>query len=622
VENGRTATIGGLHGVRSRLAALLLAAILAACGSSGAPGSSPGASGGSTAPSPAAGSTATPTGPALPDAAIRSVTYSEDPASPLLAVAELDPNEADVERLEFYRDAAGALRSVVAYHGASAPSVLTFTADGLLSTVKSNGHHVDFAYTATEVEAAITNPEGTVVTEHGQIQAMPEGALPAVPLGHAASFRTVLAEPGMVAYPMVVESFGVVPIEVRYSGKSRDSYSKHLTFENEVCVPGEGLNCDARLMTMWRDGQPTLVALVNTWIQTPVDPAMPGVIWRTRADCESFTSTWEKSLKYSSWLQFGAAALMAGATLLLRYSNPALSVTIFLVGASIKVLGSGTEALLPKDCGLAPNLLEAREAALDQKGGATSLLRVKAIDDCAPGRTAAWRVKEPKNRELSIQPLLRVNQSRLDQPGSGPELAYLPQMGTLTVDAADCAREMTGKVDLKPLYPTAKALAAIEKLVTENRASLTFAEVDGNPDTRATVTGEIRMTITLDGPFLWRIHQSVGQEVFNVDANPMPPEWSDCSITSTTIATLKGRQSAVGNRDVTGRAAVTATSTISGCEDTNSNLKAGEDPAPLENVAWKAEGDDGLMRGVVHLKGLTKSNTYDLTFFVVRPKTQ
>ncbi len=50
------------------------------------------------------------------------------------------------------------------------------------------------------------------------------------------------------------------------------------------------------------------------------------------------------------------------------------------------------------------------------------------------------------------------------------------------------------------------------------------------------------MTITLYGPFLWRIHEGVGQEVFNVDAHPMPPEWADCSITSTTIATLKGRQ--------------------------------------------------------------------------------
>jgi len=613
-------TIGRLHGVSSRFATVLLAAVLAACGSTGAPGSSPGAPAGSTVPSPAAGSTATPTGPALPEAAIRAVTYSEDPASALMAVAELDPNEADVERLEFYRDAAGALRSVVAYHGAGGPSVLGFDAEGLLSTVDANGYHVDVAYTGTEVQATITDPEGATVTERGPLQAMPEGAIPVAPSNRAASARTVLAEPGMVTYPMVVESFGVVPIEVRYSGKSRDRYSKHLTFEDEACVPGEGLNCDARLMTMWHEGKTTLVALVETRIQTPSDPAAPGVIWRTRADCESFTSSWETSLKVASGVQLTAAALMAAATVLFRYSKPALSVTIFVVGATVKLLGTGTEVFLPKDCGLVPNLLDVRKAALDQKASATAVLRVKATDDCAPGRTTAWRVKEPKSRELSIQPLLPANQSRLGQPGTGPELFYLPQMGTLTVDAADCTREMTGTIDLKPLYPDAEQRASFEKLVTENRASLEFAEVEGNPDVRATVTGEIVLTLTLDGPFLWRIHSSVGQEVFDVDAHPMPAAWADCSITSTTTATLDGRQSAGGGQGLKGRATVTATGTISGCEDTNANLKAPESSAPLKNVPWTAEGDDATMRGVLHLKGMTKSNTYDLAF-VVRAKT-
>jgi hypothetical protein len=561
-----------------------------------------------------------PTGPALPDAAIRSITYSEDPASALMAIAELDQNEADVERLEFYRDAAGALRSVVAYHGSGGPSVLGFDAEGMLSAVESDGYHVDFAYTGTEVEATITDPAGTTVTERGPLQAMPEGAIPAAPASRAASARTVLAEPGMVAYPMVVESVGVVPIEVRYNGKSRDPSSRHVTFENEVCVPGDGINCDARLMTMWQDGKSTLVALVNTWIHTPDDPTAPGVIWRTRADCESFTSTWETSLKYASGVQLAAAALMAAATVLVRYSKPALSVTIFVVGATVKVLGAGTEVLLPKDCGLVPNLLELRKAALDQKASATAVLRVKTTDDCAPGRTTAWRVKEPKSRELSIQPLLPANQSRLGQPGTGPELAYLPQMGTLTVDAADCTREMTGKIDLKPLYPKAEQRASFEKLITENRASLEFAEVEGNPDVRATVTGEIVLTLTLDGPVLWRIHSGVGQEVFDADAHPMPAAWADCAITSTTTATLEGRQSMSGGQGLKGRATVTATSTISGCEDTNANLKAGENRAPLKDVPWTAEGDDAAMRGILHLKGMTKSNTYDLAF-VVRAKT-
>ena len=61
------------------------------------------------------------------------------------------------------------------------------------------------------------------------------------------------------------------------------------------------------------------------------------------------------------------------------------------------------------------------------------------------------------------------------------------------------------------------------------------------------------------------------------------------------------------------------TSTISGCEDTNANLKPGKNPAPLKNVPWTATGDDAAMRGIVHLKGMSKAYTYDLAF-VVRPK--
>jgi hypothetical protein len=598
-------------------------AVLVACGPSSSPGSTgaPGGPAGSALPSPASGATQAPVLPAGAELPIREITYSEDRTSALMAVAELDANKADVARLEFYRSAAGALSSVLAVHGDGMPTVLTFDARGRLSGADSRGYRVGFTYTDTEVEATITAPDGTVERTTGPIDPAAGATLPAAPSGRSAKAVTVLAEARMAAYPMEVESFGVVTIDVRYTGKSRDPWYRHVRFEDESCVPGQGINCDARLMTMGHDGTTALVALVSTRVRLPDDPKDPGVVWRTEADCNDFMSDWERSLSWSSVVQVAAAGLMGAATLL-GYSNPALGATIFLVGINLKILKAGTETFFPKDCWLAPNLLDIRKAALDKAAGATATIQVTANDDCATAKTAGMRVKGSKRRELTIQPLLPVNQSRLDQPGSGLELYYLPQMATLTVDAADCAREMTGKIDLKPLYPTAKALAAIEKLITENRASLTFTEVDSNPDVRATVAGEIRMTITLDGPFLWRLHESVGQEVFGVDADPMPAEWADCMITSTTTATLNGRQSAVGDRDVKGRATVTATSTISGCDDTDSNLKPDKNPAPLENVAWTAEGDDGLMRGVVHLKGLTESNTYDLTFFVVRPKTQ
>jgi hypothetical protein len=606
----------------SRTLVVLVAAVLAACGPSSSPGptGAPGGPAGSAVPSPAAGASQAPVLPAAAELPIREITYSEDRSSALMAVAELDANKADVARLEFYRNATGILSSVLAVHGDGMPTVLTFDAQGRLSAADSRGYRVRFAYTDTEVEATITGPDGTVERTTGPIDPAAGAALPAPPPARPASAMTALAEARMAPYPMEVESFGVVPIEVRYTGKSRDPWYSHLRFENEDCLPGPGINCDARLMTMWRDdGTTALVALVRTSVRLPDDPKEPGVVWRTEADCNDFMSDWERSLSWSGVAQVTAAGLMGAATLL-GYSNPALGATIFLVGINLKILRAGTETFLPKDCWLAPSLQKIRTAALNNVAGSTATIHVTATGDCATAKTAGMRVKGSKRRELTFQPLLPNNQSRLDQPGSGPELYYLPQMATLTVDAADCAREMTGKVDLKPLYPTAKALAAIEKLITENRAALTFTDVDDNPDVRATVVGELRMTVTLDGLFLWRLHESVGQEVFNLDADAMPPAWADCSITSTTIATLKGRQSAVGNQDVTGRATVTATSTISGCEDTNSNLKAGPDPAPLENVAWTAAGDDGLMRGVVHLKGLTKSNTYDLTFYVVRPK--
>ncbi len=96
----------------------------------------------------------------------------------------------------------------------------------------------------------------------------------------------------------------------------------------------------------------------------------------------------------------------------------------------------------------------------------------------------------------------------------------------------------------------------------------------------------------------------------------MPPEWADCAITSTTIGALEGRQSAGGGQGWRDVATITATSTISGCEDTNANLKIDEHPVPLENVPWTAAGDDAAMRGVIHLAGTTKSNTSDMPFIV------
>ncbi len=449
------AGIGRRRRSASRFLVVLVSAVLAACG----PAGSPAAPAGSATPSPAAEATATPTGPALPDIGIRTVTYAEDRTSALIAVAELEPNDADVERLELYRDPAGLLRSIVAFHGAGGPSVLTFDAQSRLNAVESAGYRIDFAYTETEVEATITDPEGTVVTKRGPLQASPGGAVPAAPPDRAASARTplartALAEVQMAAYPMVVESWAVVPIEVRYTGKSRDPSFEHVKFENEQCVPGAGINCDARLMTMWHDGKSALVALVNTWVHTPDDPKAPGVIWRTREDCETFTPWWQSSLSTASWIQV-TASIAAGAATLLGYTNPVVGLTIVVAAGVIKVLGFGTETFLPKDCWLAPNLLDLRKKALDLQAGATATLQVTAVDDCAPGRTTAWKVKAPKRPAITIQPLLPVNQSRFEQPGSGPELYYLPQMATLTVDAADCGREMTGEIDLKSLYPSA-----------------------------------------------------------------------------------------------------------------------------------------------------------------------
>jgi hypothetical protein len=615
---GRTARIGRPRSAGSRFAVVLVAAVLAACGPSSSPGSSPGAPAGSATPSPAAEASEAPVLPAGAELPIRAITYSEDRASPLMAVAELDANKADVARLEFYRDPTGALRSVVAFHGDGALSVLTFDAQGQLGAVESRGYRVDFAYTETEVEATITGPDGAVVQRRGPIDPATGAALPAASPARPASARTVLAEPQMAPYPMVVESFGVVPVEVRYSGKSRDPSYMHVRFDNEGCMPSADINCEARLMTMWHDGTPTLVALVRTWVYLPDDPQAPGVVWRTPADCDSFTSEWETSLKWSGWLQIVGAGL-AGAASLVGYSSPPVSVTIFLVGVNLKVLGAGTAVFLPKDCWLAPNLLNVRQAALNQKAGATATLTVTATGDCGVAPTTGWRIKEPRRSALTLQPLLPNNQSRFDQPGSGPELYYLPKMATITVDAADCGKEMTGKVDLKILYPTAAALAAINKLVTENRVALTLTEVDGNPDVKATVTGELTLTIRLDGPALWRLHSGVGEAVFGVDAEPMPPEWADCAITATTTGALEGKQSTAGGQGLKGLATITAASTISGCEDTDANLGADPKPVTVEKVPWTAAGDDAAMRGIVHLAGTTKENTYDLPF-VVRAK--
>jgi hypothetical protein len=609
---GRTAGIGRPCSAGSRFAVVLVAAVLAACGPSSSPGSTPGAPGGSAPPSPAAEASDAPTQPILPEAPIEAITYSEDPASALFAVAEFGPNEAGISRVDLYRGADGRLASIVAHGPEGLPAVIAFDLDGRPVRMDARGYEVEFSYPSPDVEIVITAPDGSVDRLRGPVDLSAAIPAPAAPNARLVSYNQEPPLPGMVQWPIRFYSYSVVDLEVVTTGTNPGPTTRHVRFRNAVCALDSDA-CDARIDE--RDGQAPRVWITSS-AAAGEKTGSDAWIWRTRADCDRFTPLSETLLAGAGLTLLAGGAAYQILSLGQFIVAPLLGLALFGAGVIVAMNKADIPLKRPR-CGSVPNLEVVQEKFFNQRAGNWATLTVTALGDCGDAPTTGWRIKEP-TRTVTFQPFLPNNRAVFD--GSGLDrITDPPVVGTITFDAADCGKEMTGAVDLKNLYPTAAQLAAIKQLVAENHVSLTLTDVEGNPNVKATVTGDLELTIRLDGAFLWRIHESVGQNVFGVSVRPMPPAWADCAITSTIVGTLEGRQSAAGGQGLKGRATITSKGTITGCEDTNSNLKVGKNPAPLKNVPWTAEGDDALMRGIVHLKGMSKAYTYDLAF-VVRPK--
>jgi hypothetical protein len=590
-----------------RTLVVLLAGVLASCG----PSSSPSEPAGSATPSPAAGASEAPTQPTLPEAPIEAITYSQDPASALFAVAEFGANEAGVSRVDLYRSADGRLETIVALGPDGLPVVIALDPTGRPVRMAVRGYDLEFTYAASDVEVIITAPDGSVDRLRGPVGQGAGIPARATPNARLVSYAAEPPYPGMVQWPIRFYSYAVVNLEVVKKGRP-GPMTGHVRFRDAVCAVDQDA-CDARIDE--GDGRAARVWITSSGAAGE-RTGQDAWIWRTQADCLAFEPLAEKVLGGAT------VTLMAGGAI---YQILSLGGFIAAPWIGLALFGTGVVVTMNKAdipfkkpiCGAVNSLEAVQQQFFNDRAGNWATLTVTALGDCDDSPATGWRIEE-ETKKVTFQPFLPNNRAVFT--GSGQDqITDPPVIAKITFDAADCAREMTGAIDLKNLYPTAAQLAAIKQLVTENHVSLTLTDVEGNPNVKATVTGNLELTIRLDGAFLWRIHESVGQNVFGVSIRPMPPAWADCAITSTTKGTLEGKQSAIGAQGLKGRATVTSTSTISGCEDTNSNLKVGKNPAPLKDVPWAAEGDDALMRGLVHLKGMAKAWTYDLAF-LVRPK--
>lgn len=189
--------------------------------------------------------------------------------------------------------------------------------------------------------------------------------------------------------------------------------------------------------------------------------------------------------------------------------------------------------------------------------------------------------------------------------------------------AARLCASMDGTLDIAgmPGVTGPDAVEAFEKLVTENRISVTIEQGDGTAPSPAHANGDFVLTIVLPGEFFWGIQTGIGKALGGGSAEPMPPAWRDCSATTRFVGTMTGVQSLTGTKGVVGfegTATITTTSSISGCEDTGQNLRA-SDPQTMKKIPWSAVGDATALHGEIQVHDPEDDTSWTLPFDVRRP---
>ncbi len=572
-------------GLGIRAAAVLVAGILVGCSPGGAPTTpvlttpaqpgvtEPAQPGMTQSPSPAA-----PGSPA--DAfAVTAITYSEDEASLLAAVAELGPNDAGVSRLDLYRDAEGRLGSAVVHREAGLPAVITFDTTQRPVRIEAGGYVAELSYPSSDVEVVVTAPDGSVIRERGPLN--PGAAIPGprAPTARLAAFMEEPPPPGKARWPLTVRTYGTVLVEVKHTGVNPGTVLDHVAFSGLRCTAEGGTGCAVEMLASRAGARIDVTSTVSTGDDAKADT----LIWRTREDCDKFAPYAEKLVSDAGWGALAVSGLyqvvaLAGA------GYPPLGAALYSLGAVIKIWGPG--AVFKPACGRVPNLQALEDSVLDRVSGATAAITLTAAGDCDDDPETGWRINEP-TQTLTLQPFLPPNRSPF-----GASRSEASEIGTITFNASDCAVAMGGTFDLVASAVTAgvpKAAAATwAALFTENVILLEIKDADRAPSVPIDVTGTF--TLTLTSP------DCCGRGV---------P--AGCTSTQTTKGVLRGMITQADGYLAEGLATV---STV------DSKFSCAAPHAADQTVKWTAVGDAQSLHGAIVMPAQGGAPAMSLLFTV------
>ncbi len=565
-----------------RAAALLSAVVLVGCSSAASDTPSattePGGPVATAGPSQAA--------PGSPDVAITAITYSEDAASPLFAVVELGPNEAGYSRLDVYRAGDGRLSSVVGYGPQDLPTVIAFDLEGRPARMDASGYVAEFTYPSSDVEVVITAPDGTVVRDRGPLDL--GAAVPArrTPNARLVSLMEEPPAPGMVRWPATFRSYSVFKLDVVSSGTNPGPWTRHVQFRDEGCRADSGMDCAAGIFgSLMTTGSPVKLYVVS-YASTLDEPGSNDWVWRTRTDCESYTSEAEQLMSAAGWTLVGAGGAYQAVTFYIGSGFPLLSLGLYTAGFALTALRKPVASFAKLDCGSVPNLQKVEDEFLDRRSQKTVTITVTASGDCGTEPETGWRIKEPATQTITFEPFSPVYRSAFgavpssdlpdDQPvprGAITQVDDLPVVGEIRFQAADCAVDMEGAFDLAATaaavgMPTSDA-SLWAKLFTRNEIALDLKPTDGEPTRPIDVTGTFALTYEVPG----------GGYVEGYD---------NCVVTSAVTGTLEGKMTQVDGNRAKGSATIKMVPSLRDCPagvfSTETRI--------LENVAWSASGKD------------------------------
>ena len=580
-------------GGRLWAAAVLLAVILAGCG----PGSSstppvptvPGGLAATPGPSQVVPSQAAPGSPEG-DVVVTAITYSEDPASSFFAVVELGPNDAGISRLDVYRGADGRLSTIVAYGPEDLPAMITFDPEGRPLRMDASGYVVEFTYPASDVEAVITAPDGSVVRQRAPLDLGAAVPAPDPPNARLASYMGEPPPPGMVQWPITFSSHSILRIEVVHTGTNQGSPAEHVRFHDVGCTPVAGTDCALEFgsyfsppldpLTEPSFPLPSVLDRVHfkfdvaNSVATGMTSDTDQMIWRTRADCDTYAAGARKMWSNWGWAPLGVSGIWQATAVLLAIKAPVVAGVILAAAVAIKVLGTIDEGA-SLDCGTVPNLALIQDEWFDGLSAELATITVTASGDCDPkSPETGWRITQPTTQTVTFQPFNPVNRSAF---GASAEtfagIDHLPVIGTITFQAADCAVDMEGAFDLAATA-AAVGMPASEagkwaKLFTRNQIALDVKTTDGEPTSPTIVAGTFALT-------------------YRVPARGYVTGYDDCVMTSTVTGTLEGTLTQAGAYRATGLATIKMVPSLQDCPASFFVTKT----RILRNVKWTASGKD------------------------------